>query len=171
MCSRKRQVFDENGHVHFVTFSCYKRRRILDTRKACEIVVSFLSSQLQLNEGQCLGFVVMPDHVHAAVWFDEPGKLSRFMQQWKRRTSLEIKQYLRKERPNYLPDTRASQPMWQPRYYDFNIRSESKLNEKLTYMHMNPVKAGLVGAPEEYPFSSARHYLLDEPVGVDIASV
>ena len=34
--------------------------------------------------------------------------------------------------------------MWQRRYYDFKIYSESKLDEKLQYMHLNPVRAGLV---------------------------
>jgi len=167
----RRRIFDEGGDVHFVTFSCYKRRRILDTAKACEIVVSFLSSQLRRRGGRCLGFVIMPDHVHAAIWFAEPGKLSTFMQQWKRRASLEIKKHLRKERPNYLSGPYAGQPVWQPRYYDFNIYSEAKLNEKLAYMHANPVRAGLVASPEEYFYSSARYYLLNEPVGVEIDSV
>ena len=34
--------------------------------------------------------------------------------------------------------------MWQPEYYAFNAYSETKVREKLDYMHNNPVKAGLV---------------------------
>jgi hypothetical protein len=35
-------------------------------------------------------------------------------------------------------------PMWQPKYYVFNVYSATKAREKLDYMHHNPVKAGLV---------------------------
>ncbi len=42
--------------------------------------------------------------------------------------------------------------------YDFNIYTPHKLQEKVTYIHANPVRAGLVSSPEEYPWSSAAHY-------------
>jgi len=51
---------------------------------------------------------------------------------------------------------------WQERFYDFNVRTTKKRLEKLQYMHRNPVKRGLVGAPEEWRWSSYRFYLLDE---------
>lgn len=43
-----------------------------------------------------------------------------------------------------------------------------KVRQKLEYMHSNPVKAGLVGNPVDWPFSSARWYLTGRPVGVEI---
>ena len=49
--------------------------------------------------------------------------------------------------------------MWQPQYYDFNLWSESKRIEKLRYIHRNPVKRGLVEEPQDWPWSSFRHYL------------
>ncbi len=48
---------------------------------------------------------------------------------------------------------------WQPRYYDFCVWSEEKRIEKLRYMHRNPVKRGLVSSPEQWPWSSFRHYV------------
>jgi REP element-mobilizing transposase RayT len=58
---------------------------------------------------------------------------------------------------------------WQARFYDFNVWTTKKRVEKLRYMHRNPVKRGLVGAPEEWGWSSYRFYLLDEagPVRVN----
>ena len=58
--------------------------------------------------------------------------------------------------------------MWRPKYYVFNIYSASKLKEKLTYMHANPVQAGLVDHAQDWRFSSARWYLLGKSVGVPI---
>jgi putative transposase len=48
--------------------------------------------------------------------------------------------------------------LWQRRFYDFNVWSESKFNEKLNYMHANPVKRGLVLHPKDWPWSSWSHY-------------
>jgi len=47
---------------------------------------------------------------------------------------------------------------WQPRYYDFNVWSEKKRIEKLRYIHRNPVRRGLVKNPEDWQWSSYRHY-------------
>lgn len=40
-------------------------------------------------------------------------------------------------------------PLWQPRYYDFKVRSYAKQMDKLRYIHRNPVGRGLVQSPEE----------------------
>jgi hypothetical protein len=47
-----------------------------------------------------------------------------------------------------------------PGFYDFVVFTEKKRVEKLRYMHRNPVVRGLVLAPEEWNWSSFRHYAL-----------
>jgi hypothetical protein len=53
-------------------------------------------------------------------------------------------------------------PIWQKRFYDFNVSSSEKRIEKLRYMHRNPVKRGLVTAPEDRKWSSFRAYACGE---------
>jgi putative transposase len=53
---------------------------------------------------------------------------------------------------------RAAEPFWQARYYGFNVWSEEKRVEKLRSIHRNPVKRGLVEKPEDWQWSSFRHY-------------
>jgi hypothetical protein len=53
-------------------------------------------------------------------------------------------------------------PVWQKRFYDFNVRTEHKHIEKLRYMHRNPVKRGLVDKPEHWEWSSFRSYFYRE---------
>ncbi len=48
--------------------------------------------------------------------------------------------------------------LWQRRFYPFNVFSESKLQQKLDFMHNNPVTRGLVNSPEDWPWSSWRFY-------------
>ena len=155
-------------YVHFITFSCYHRRRLLDHDQPKRIVLGVLNDELAKFNARCLGFVLMPDHVHALIWFPQTGQLSRFMQQWKGRSSSRIKEFLFQFLPEYGAKFSAKDPIWQVRYYSFEIYSTAKIEEKLNYMHMNPVRAGLVEKPTEWRWSSARWYLEGRTVGVPI---
>jgi len=64
----------------------------------------------------------------------------------------------------------AQRPFWLVRYYDFNVYSQEKRIEKLRYMHRNPVARGLVVRPEEWKWSSFRHYLTGASGAVEIES-
>jgi|ERR1022692_954394 putative transposase len=59
---------------------------------------------------------------------------------------------------------------WEKRYYDRNVRDYHEFTVKLRYLHRNPVKRGLVLAPEEWKWSSFRHYALREIGVVEIES-
>src|SRR5256884_9060235 len=59
---------------------------------------------------------------------------------------------------------------WQARFYDFNVWTERKRIEKLRYIHRNPVKRGLVESPEQWAWSSFRHYISGVEGMVEIES-
>jgi putative transposase len=163
-----RRVYDRDGDAHFITFSCYHRRRLLDHDDAKRIVLDVLNDQLSRQGGRCVGFVIMPDHVHAIVWFPAPDQLSHFMKQWKQRSSVEIKRLLRTKLTAYAATFDRDDPIWQARFYDFNLYSEWKMEEKLLYMHQNPVRAGLVRTACDWAWSSARYYERGQPVGITV---
>ncbi|MGD0126856.1 MAG: hypothetical protein ABSF46_15955 [Terriglobia bacterium] len=48
--------------------------------------------------------------------------------------------------------------MWQPRFFDRALRTVKEYNEKVEYIHLNPVKAGLVSRPEDWRWSSHNEY-------------
>ncbi len=110
----------------------------------------------------------MPDHVHCLIWFQELGELSAFMRDWKRSSSRSIKLFIQ-DQSHYTGTFPKEDPIWQKRYYSFEIESEHKIEEKLNYMHMNPVRKGLVSSITEWGWSSARHYELSKSVGVPIS--
>jgi putative transposase len=58
-----------------------------------------------------------------------------------------------------FPDDLAGRKrFWRRRYYDFNVYSEKRFREKLDYMHMNPVKRGLVNHSHDWLWSRWRFY-------------
>ncbi|MBL4885171.1 MAG: transposase [Planctomycetaceae bacterium] len=167
----KQKIYDDKRYAHFVTFSCYRRRRLLDNDQARKIVQGVLNSQLEKQNAKLTGFVIMPNHVHAVVWFPLPGQLSYFMKQWKQISSRDIRQIVLPTLNEYRSKTKDDDPFWQRKYYAFHIEDSSKLEEKLQYMHLNPVRAGLAERAIDWQWSSARYYELGHCVGVPIQSI
>ncbi len=165
----RRRIEDEEKHVHFLTFSCYKRRQFLEPDRAKRIVIGHLGRRLAMHNGLCLGFVIMSDHIHAMVWFPEVLQLAPFMNKWKDQTSLALKSLFQEQFTGYWSQIPADDPVWQARYYDFNIWSRDKVEEKLNYMHLNPVRAGLVERAIDWKWSSARWYEDQQSVGIPIS--
>lgn len=167
----KRRIHDDEFHAQFVTFSCYQRRRLLDHAHPRQVVIALLSEELKKHGGTCCGFVVMPDHVHTIVWFPAAGCLSPFMQTWKSRASRQLKKFVRGQMQEYAKSIKPKQPFWQPKYYPFNLYTEKKAKEKLDYMHLNPVRAGLVRQACDWPWSSAQYHEQGRSVGVPLGWV
>jgi putative transposase len=61
-----------------VTSPCSRRRRLLDHGRPKKVVLGVLNTTLASQRGKCIGFVVMPDHVHAIVHFLDPYPIRRF---------------------------------------------------------------------------------------------
>jgi len=112
----------------------------------------------------------MPDHVHAILFGNEKFNISQFVQVWKKTSSYRIKRFYEREMTHYLSSCPGDGPIWQPGFYDLNIDSDAKNNEKLDYTHNNPVLDKLAPTPTSWVWSSARHYELGESVGVMITS-
>ena len=169
--SDQRRPYNDERYVHFITFSVYRRRRLLDLDQPKRIVLGVLNHLLDSMAARCVGFVLMPNHVHALIWLPEPGDITRFLHGWKRMSSFRIRQWHAQQAPNYFQGFGPGDKFWQPKSYIFHIHSEAKLREKLDYMHLNPVRAGLVAKAEQWRWSSARWYIYRQSVGVPIAWV
>jgi putative transposase len=100
----------------------------------------------------------MPEHVHLLLSEPERAHLCTVIQMLKQNVA------------RGLPEVTDGRPFWQARYYDFNVWSEEKRIEKLRYMHRNPVKKGLAERPEDWLWSSFRHYATGVEGVVEIES-
>jgi putative transposase len=146
--------FQLEGGLHFLTFSCHGRLPYLACESGCELFERALETVRRRYVFFVFGYVVMPEHVHLIVSEPRRGTLDRAIQALKTSVSKQCSQ----------------RPFWLPRYYDFNVRTEAKRIEKPRYIHRNPVARGLVHGPEEWKWSSFRHYLTGEPGAVEIES-
>jgi putative transposase len=154
------------GYSHFITTSCYQRRPLLGTPRSRDLFLEVMEEIRERHQFVVVGYVVMPEHVH--LLFTEPLRgdpslvLAALKQSFAHRLLRELRATIRaKTGPG--TDTLWNTPVavghvWQRRFYDFVVFSEKKRVEKLRYMHRNPVERGLVSRPEEWLWSSFRHY-------------
>jgi putative transposase len=162
------RIYDQNRDAHFITITCSHRRKLLDHPHCKGIVIGNLAKQLAQRQGKCAGFVVMPEHVHVLVWFGIEGQVTEFVSHWKRLSSFALRKFYKQTLTGYAANLPDEDSLWVEGLYDFNVQSEEKLREKLEYMHLNPVRRGLVERAIDWPWSSARHYELGKSVGIKI---
>jgi putative transposase len=142
-CMKGQRIrYQQTGEFHFLTFSSFRRQPYLSTVAAMELFEDALERVRLRYLFVVAGYVVMPEHVHLLVNEPERGLLSRTIQALKLSVSMRSRE----------------RPFWQAHYYDFNVSSHQKFVEKLRYIHRNPVVRGLVASPEDWKWSSFRHY-------------
>ena len=82
-------------------------------------------------------YVIMPDHLHLFVCGPDDFRLGRWIGMLKQLLSKAIE----------------SQPIWQRGFFDHLLRSEESYGQKWNYVRENPVRAGLVGTAEDWPYA------------------
>jgi putative transposase len=147
--------FQDVKSSHFITFSCANRQPLLARAYARDVFEVELERYRKGYGFRVYGYVLMPEHVHLLMSEPERIVLSRALQMLKQNTARILECDVR---------------LWYPRYYDFNVHTHKKHVEKLVYIHRNPMKRGLVNAPELWKWSSYRHYLTGEEGVVEIES-
>jgi REP element-mobilizing transposase RayT len=107
------------------------------------IVVDSLHKGVDLGHFDLGAFVVMANHVHTLLL--PKISPSRLLQSMKGAAAREANRIL----------GRTGQPFWQAESYDHWVRDDREYARIRAYIENNPVKAGLVERPEQYPWSSA----------------
>jgi len=159
-----------SGDLHFITCSCYQRKPWLDTGERRDLFLNILEEVRKEHRFVVLGYVVMPEHFHLLMSEPQVGTPSTAMQSVKQRFAQRVVPRRRQRRPAGTRPLHKTQgaghptpmPIWQPRFYDFNVWTEDKRIEKLRYVHRNPVTRGLVDEPEQWRWSSFRSYAFGE---------
>jgi putative transposase len=159
---RKLHRYYGAGYLHFITTSCYQRRPLLNSPQNRDLFLQILEQVRKRHHFVVVGYVVMPEHVHLLFSEPERGNPSTVMQGLKQSFARRLLQNLRANadpRQASLWSTSLEDGhIWQRRFYDFVVFAEKKRIEKLRYMHRNPVVRGLVLEPQQWVWSSSRHY-------------
>ena len=152
--------------LHFLTFSCYRRLPLRSTERARNLFVQELARVRAEFGFKLIGYVIMLNHVHLLMSEPAKGTPSTVMQMLKQRVSRKLRNHKKKRSSIQMEfpfdeDGQELKAFWRERFYDFNVYRSGKLQEKLNYMHANPVTRGLVQHPKDWPWSSWSFYFHD----------
>ncbi len=132
------------GYPHHVTQRGVRRQTTFFDKTDYRAYLRLAAKLLEDVEIEIWAYCLMPNHIHAIV---EPGTadgLSRFFSQLHRR-------YAR--RTNERHDWRGH--LWQERFYSV-VMDEAHVMSAMRYVELNPVRAGICRAPQDWLWSSAR---------------
>ncbi|HEV7684031.1 MAG TPA: transposase [Pyrinomonadaceae bacterium] len=114
-----------------------------DDALAKTVVDALIHGAEELRLYRLSAYVVMSNHVHVLFW---PEALLP-------RVTKSIKGYTARKCNKLLG--RTGETFWQDESFDHAVRNEAEFYRIKSYIERNPVKAGLVESPEEWPWSSA----------------
>lgn len=162
-----RKSFNLPGHAHELTFSCYRRYKLLSKDRTRQWFVDALDRARKKYDFHLWSYVIMPEHVHVTLL---PQKseydISKILSSIKKPVAQKAMNFLRRTDPRWLdrlttrrPNGEVKRHFWQPGGgYDRNIFTPRALVGSVYYIHANPVRRGLADCITDWEWSSARWY-------------
>lgn len=168
-------------YLYFVTTKAEKHTHVFKRESIIRIIIDSLHFLRTSGRMKLFVFVIMPNHIHLIVKLSDEYTLSDLMRDFKRHTARQIiRQLLAENEKESLrlleflnKDNRQDYKVWEDRYDARDVFSPEFLQQKMYYIHHNPCQPQwkLAQLPEEYPWSSARFYLLDKPSVIPVDDV
>lgn len=167
-----RYRFDDNEKPHFVTFSVINWIDVFSREAYKEIFIESLQYCIT-NKGLTLhAWVIMSNHVHLIASAQEGYQLVDIMRDMKKFTSRSIiaaiDENIQESRKDWLiwmfkragerNSNNNTYQFWQQDNHPIELSTNAMVDQRLTYLHENPVKAGYVWEPQHYKYSSAIDY-------------
>jgi REP element-mobilizing transposase RayT len=168
-----RPDFDPDN-LYFVTTTAVQRRYLFRRDVTKRLIVDSLDCMRLRKRLKLYAFVVMPNHLHAIVQCRAKDPLSNIVRDLKKHIADRLVRHCRFEGKQSVLDFLASAvtrldkqqyKIWEDGYVAKVVFSPEFLRQKMAYIHNNPCQPhwNLVERAEEYVWSSARYYLLEEP--------
>jgi putative transposase len=125
--------------LFFVTICTLHRRKIGNLKTAHKAFQKYVARGTR-EFGVAIGrYVIMPDHMHFFVCGSPDFELTQWVNGLKRSISVEL-------------GATKKTPLWQPGFFDHLLRNDESYGQKWEYVRENPVRAGLVKRPGEWPY-------------------
>jgi putative transposase len=154
-------------YPEFITVTCLNWKPLMQEDKHKEVIISSLEFLTKEQRIMVYAFVIMNNHFHLIWQMVGDHKREDVQRDLLKYTGQQILKNLRNEKSATLREVMVNakdrkHQVWERNSLGIPLWSRQVFKEKLEYIHYNPVKAGLCRYPEEYKYSSARFYELNE---------
>jgi putative transposase len=139
---------------HFATICTSNRQPLFRSKSLAFRVLKLLQAEIR-HQFRTHAFCLMPDHLHLlAQGNSRTANFLLFIENFKHRTS-------------HLLQNLRQKPLWQMSFYDHILRKRDAPGNVAEYIWLNPVRAGLVARPMDYPFSGPKTplWMIPAPTG------
>ena len=175
---RTRYKLSDNESIYFMTSTTVQWLPVFTSEKYISILIdAFKHNQLK-RQLKILAYVILDNHFHMLAAGDD---LTKIMASIKSFTAKRIIEELCKDKKEWLVHQfkfakllhkqESHYQVWQEGFHPEKIFTDNMLQQKFDYIHMNPVKRGLVLEPYYWRYSSASFYYKDEKGELDIDMV
>ena len=129
------------ARTFFTTTKTSMGRRLLQSERNATLLIDVLRSLVAEQKFKLHDFVIMPDHVHLLLTVEDGMTIEKAMQLIKGRFSHRLTKEF-----GHLGE------VWQRGFSEVQVLNRGNFMQHRDYIAMNPVKAGLVDSPEQYPY-------------------
>jgi len=138
--------YESGGFPFFVESNCFERSTPFRNPVWARFFIWELGLLSSRDEVLLHAFVLMPDHFHLLLTLNQDNNeanISKVVKSLKGRSARGL---------NFIFEREGN--LWQKGFHDRIIRVEKSIRRAIEYIHNNPVEAGLVKNPGDWPFSS-----------------
>ncbi len=174
MSGDRYKIANQQG-TYFLTLTVVDWVDLFTRKEYCNVIVDSLNYCINQKGLEVFAYVIMSNHVHMVCRTKEPYNLSEVLRDFKKFTSkqfIKLMDEVGESRKKWLKDKfsfeaqrrgRASNyKIWKDDNHALEIGEYIDIEQKINYIHENPVKAMIVQHAEDYIFSSARDYSDDK---------
>ena len=158
-----------SGRTFFFTVVTHERRPILTTDLGRKSLRMAITAEQAVRPFDVVAIVLLPDHLHT-VW-ELPADDRNFSLRWGRIKSQFTRHWLANGGEGGCTsasrDKRGEQAVWQRRFFEHTCRDEADLRRCVDYVHVNPLKHGLVSSVSEWPWSSFHRFVREQEYPLD----
>ena len=154
-------------HSEFLTVTCLEWKHLLHEDRFKNIVTDSLAFLVGNQRIHVYAFVIMGNHFHLIWQMQGDHKRDDVQRDFLKYTGQQLLKLLRNEQSPILQELMVNakdrkHQVWERDSLSVPLWTPEVFEQKLEYIHKNPVKAGLCKFPEDYKYSSARFYEKNE---------
>ncbi len=167
----RKYKFHDNDKLYFISFATVHWIDVFIREEYNRIIIDSWKHCQEKRGLEIYGWCIMTNHVHMIIG-SKQDKLEDIIRDMKKHTSSELKTEIKNhpqesrkewiiwmmERAGKKNSNNKDWQFWQQHNKPLEITSQEMFDEKLVYIHQNPVQAGFVTREEDWKYSSARDF-------------
>jgi putative transposase len=140
------------GGTYFFTVNCLQRKDNDCLIRNIDLLRDVVAKVKNTHPFIIHGWVVLPEHMHCVIELPEDD--TDFAKRWMLIKMLFSRGIPKNEKRSNVRIKRRERGIWQRRYWEHLIKDERDYQAHMDYVHINPVKHGLVKQVKDWPYST-----------------